>query len=175
MSSHVLRTILAGLLIATISAKIWRPHNITEVDTRAAVVALVTGQGWSAYDEAATSPNSLGKAINFWAPECEALGQVFAIDLGLQLAPMLDGVIRPGYTRRFVYIDRTWLTEDRFGMRLEWLKYRVLSIFGLGRYVANETALVIAEPHDCRVADKVGWSAVWERRTRSTRLPNADL
>jgi hypothetical protein len=175
MSSHVLRALLAGLLIATVAAKIWGPRNVAEVDIRAAVVTLVTGHGWSAYDEAATSPDPLGKAINFQAPECEALGQVFPIDLGLQLAPMLDGVIRPGYTRRFVYMGRTWLTEDRFGMRLEWLKHRVLSMFGLGRYVANETALVIAEPHDCRVADKVGWSAVWERRTRSTRLPNGDL
>ena len=166
MNSHVLRAMLAGLLIATVAAKIWGPRNIAEIDTRAAVVALVTGQGWSAYDDAATSPNHLGKAINFRAPECEAQGQVFPIDLGLQLAPMLNDIIRPGYTRRFVYIGRTWLSEDRFGMRLEWLKYRVLSIFGLGRYVANETALVIAEPHDCRVADKVVWSAVWERRTR---------
>jgi hypothetical protein len=175
MSSHVLRAMLAGLLIATVAAKIWGSRNSTEVDTRAAVIALVKGQGWSAYDEAATSPSALGKAINFWAPECEALGQVFAIDLGLQLAPMLDGVIRPGYTRRFVYIGRTWLTEDRFGMRLEWLKYRVLSIFGLGTYVANETALVIAEHHDCRMADKVRWSAVWERRTPSTRAPAGNL
>src|SRR5688572_22428844 len=48
MSSHVLRAVLAGLLIATVAAKIWGPRNIAEVDTRAAVVALVTSQGWSA-------------------------------------------------------------------------------------------------------------------------------
>ena len=175
MSSVVLRPILAGLLTATVAAKIWGPPPATEVDIRTAVVALIALRGWSAYDEAAGSPIALGKAINFQAPECDGIGQVFAVDLGLQLAPMLDRVVKPGYTRRFVYMGRTWAAPDRFGMRLEWLKNRALSLLRVGRYVANETVLVITEPNHCRMGDKVNWSAAWERGTLSTPLRNRNL
>jgi hypothetical protein len=165
MNSRWLRVALASVLIATVVARVWASNPTTEVDIRAAVLALIARQGWSAYDEAAGSADALGKAIYFRAPECQASGRVFAVDLGLQLAPMLEHVIGPGHGRHFVYMGRTWSNPDRFGMRLEWLKNRALSLFGLGRYVGSEIALLIAEPQGCRAAENVNWSAVWERQT----------
>lgn len=165
MTRLALRTILAGLLIATAAGKVWR-SRAAEPDIRTAVIALVALEGWSAYEETGSPDDPLGKAIKFRADGCDGLGQVFLVDLGLQLAPLLDRAIGPGYSRRFVYLGRTWLTQDRLGMRLEWLRNKALSLFGLGRYVANETVLVIAEPRECRSADKVNWGAVWEPARR---------
>lgn len=172
--SFALRALLAGLLVAIAVDKVW-VSRADPPDMRAAVMGLVSHSGWSAYEETGNSSEPLGNAIHFRATGCEGLGQIFVVDLSLQAAPMLDQVIRSGDARRFVYLGRTWLTHDRVGMRLEWLKQKTLALFGLSQYVVNEAALVITEPRDCKVADAVDWSALWERRAQQARLPSGNL
>jgi hypothetical protein len=171
MNSLALRAILVGLLIAALAGKIWRPHA-AEPDFRAAVTAVTALEGWSAYDKAGRSPDTLGTPMYFQVPGCDGVVQVFSVNLNLQLSPLLDQLIMPGYMRRFVYMGRTWLTEDRLGMRLEWLKYKALSLLGLGRYAPSATALVVAKPPGCHQVDKVDWSPIWEKRTQVTRQLN---
>lgn len=174
MRSLAPRALLAGLLIITVADKVWRPRA-TPTDMRSAVLNLVARNGWAAHEAPGVSDNPLGKSITFRANACAASGQIFFVQLSLQAAPMLDHAIPSDHVRRFVYLGRTWLTQDRWGMRLEWLKQRMLSLFGLARYMVNDTVLVIAEPIGCRVADKVDWSSVWEQRTHPAYLPLSNL
>ena len=43
-----------------------------------------------------------------------------------------DAIVKPAYTRQFAYLDKTWLSENRVGMRLTWLKHKLLTLVGLG-------------------------------------------
>jgi hypothetical protein len=163
MSASLLRVILACLLLTTASVKVWGTR-MTDPDIRPALVALLEHQGWPTHDDP-DSPRLLRTPIFFEAPGCESPAQIFLIDLSLQMMPMLDRIIGPGNTRRIVYVGRTWPAEDRLGLRLEWLRHKVLSLFGIGRYVASSTALVVVEPPGCRAADLLDWSLVWDRQT----------
>lgn len=174
MTSLALRVLLASLLILTIADKVWRPRA-TPTDMGHEVLSFAARHGWTAHREAATPDNPLGGAITFRAKSCAEPGQIFLVHLSMQAAQMLDHAIPTGHARRFVYLGRTWTTEDRWGMRLEWLKQRALSLFGLARYTVNDTVLVIAEPGECHIADKVDWSSVWEQRTDSAYLPRSNL
>lgn len=174
MWPFALRVILAGLLISTVAGKIWLAHA-KPADFRAAAIDLVARQGWAAQEETGNTEQPLGNAINFRAAGCQASGQIFVVGLNLQAAPMLDHITRPGYARRFVYLGRTWLNQDRLAMRLEWLKYKVLSLLWLGRYEANESALIVVEPPDCRRAETVDWSRLWERGGAKAHLPSNNL
>jgi hypothetical protein len=174
MKSLALRVILVALLILTIADKVWRPRA-TPSDMGREVLSFAARNGWTAHQEAAATDSPLGSPITFRAESCDKPGQIYLVHLSLQAAPMLNHVIPPDYARRFVYLGRTWFIEDRWGMRLEWLKQRVLSLFGLARYTVNDTVLVITEPGGCHIADNVDWSLVWGPSMRSAYLPRSNL
>lgn len=175
MRSLAPRVFLASLLIITVADKIWRARALP-MDMRSAVLNFAASNGWAAYEETGAPDSPLGSSITFRADACDASGQIFLVHLSLQAAPMLDHAIPSNHSRRFVYMGRMWLTQDRWSMRLEWLKQRLLSLFGLAHYnMVNETVLVVAEPGGCRVADKVDWSSVWGRRVDSAYLPRGSL
>jgi hypothetical protein len=164
MRRLAVRVLLAGLLIAGITQKVWLTHS-TPPDIRADVITLLLRHGWSAHPMIGHPDQPLTKtAVTFQATGCKKEGRVFVVGLGLQDAPMLDHVIEADYSRRFVYLGRAWPAQDRVEMRLEWLKQKALTLLGRGRFTVNEAALVIAEPNDCRSADAVDWSVLWARR-----------
>ena len=168
MRSLAPRVVLAAVLIVTLADKVGRLRSIP-VDMHGAVLNLAVRNGWTAHEIASTPDSPLGKPIGFRVAACEHPGQIFLLHLSLQAAPMLDHAIPPDHTRRFVYLGRTWLTQDRWGMRAEWLKQRFLGLFGLGHYAVNETVLVIAHPKDCHVGDKVDWGWVWKQHASIAR------
>lgn len=160
----LMRGLLVVLLLVSAAGKIWSTRQL-ETDIRPATIAVVALKGWPTHEEAEKPADILRPPIEFLAPGCSGTARIFLVDLNLQMMPMLDQVIEAGYTRRIVYMGRTWLSEDRLGLRLEWLKHKALSLFGLGRYVASSTALVITEPPGCRAADLLDWTLAWDRQT----------
>jgi hypothetical protein len=164
MNRLVLRSILATLVLATAAGKIWSTRQL-EADIRPATIAVVALKGWPTHAEAEDPADILRAPIEFLPPGCNGTARIFLVDLNLQMMPMLDQMIEAGYTRRIVYMGRTWPSEDRLGLRLEWLKHKVLALFGVGRYVASSTALVVAEPPGCRAADLLDWGLAWDRQT----------
>jgi hypothetical protein len=164
MSRPVLRGLLATLLLASAAGKIWNTRQV-ETDIRPATIAVVALKGWPTHAEAENPADIVRPPIEFAAPGCNGKARIFLVGLNLQMMPMLDQMIEAGYTRRIVYMGRTWPGEDRLGLRLEWLKHKALSLFGLGRYVASSTALVVAEPPGCRAADLLDWNLAWDRQT----------
>jgi predicted Rdx family selenoprotein len=173
MRSLAPRVVLAAVLAMTLAEKVSRLQAVP-VDMHGAVLSFAVRNGWTAQEIASTPDSPLGKPITFRDAACERSGQIFLLHLSLQAAPMLDHAIPPDHTRRFVYLGRTWLTQDRWGMRVEWLKQRLLGLFGLGHYEVNETVLVIAEPNDCHVGDKVDWGPVWKQHASTGRADLSD-
>lgn len=167
MKAGLLRGILAALLVATAAGKIWGSPG--EPDLRAAAVAVIEAKGWPV-SQGQGIPDLIGPPIHFTMPGCQRPTQVFLLSPNLQLLPLVERIVEADYTRRIVYMGRTWSAEDRMGLRLEWLKWKVLSVFRLGRFVASSTALMIAEPPGCNVAEAVDWGLAWDRRTIA-RLP----
>ena len=164
MSRPLLRGILATLLLVSAVGKIGSTRQL-EADIRPATMAVLALKGWPTRAGAEDPTAVLQPPIEFVAPGCNGAARIFLVDLNLQMMPMLDQVIEAGYTRRIVYMGLTWPTEDRLGLRLEWLRHKVLSLFGLGRYVTSSTALVVAEPPGCHAADLLDWSLAWDRQT----------
>jgi hypothetical protein len=175
MRPRPLRIILAALLLATAAGKIWGPRLTADPDIRSATMAVLALKGWPAYEQPVGEAEILGAPIHFELPGCEETAQIFLTNVNLQKLPLLDQTIKTGYTRRIVYMGRTWQSEDRLGMRLEWLKYKALSLLGLGRYVASSTVLVIAQPAGCRAADLLDWGLAWDRHTMASISANDRL
>ena len=171
MSVMLLRIIFAGLLLATVASKAQVPTDFSRDDVSGIVIKVLNQHGLSARADIPEERNVLRDAVHFRAPGCDGIIEVLPIYINLQEAPLFDAVIRPSYTKRFAYLDRIWLTEDRLGMRLVWLKYKALSIFGLSRFVTIPVGLLVASPPSCHIAQTVDWSLVWDRRTiASARL-----
>lgn len=160
MKTLALRVVLAGILVATVAYKV-QHAGAEPPDIRASVMHLLARQGWPAQEVAGSAPEIIGNVVTFRAAGCNLDGQIYVVDLGFQAAPILDQSIAADYTRHIAYLGRTWERQDRVSLRLEWLKQKVLSAFGIGHYAVNNVALVIAEPPGCHAADKIDWSAAW--------------
>lgn len=163
MKPMLLRGLLATLLIATAAGKIWG-SGLAEPDIRRAALAVLTSKGWPA-SQGPGIPHVTDGPILFTAPGCSSETQVYLIGLSLQVLPILDGVSQPGSTRRIVYLGRTWGAPDRLALRLEWLRWKLLSPFGLGRFVPGSLALAVFDPPGCHSAETIDWGLAWDRRT----------
>ena len=161
----VLRVILIGLLLATIAGKVRISADLGGDNISGRVIKVLNERGIIATTDVGEAHSVLPSAIHFHAPGCDQMVEVVPISINLQEAPLFDKVIRPSYGRQFAYLDRTWLTEDRLGMRLTWIRNKALSIFGLGRFVTSTKGLLIASPPSCEIAQTIDWSLVWDIHT----------
>jgi hypothetical protein len=167
MNVIMLRLILAGLLITSVASK----FNVS-VDYNRYIGSAVTKVLEQHGLKAQADLSNARATIQVHAPGCDGAIEVVPININLQNTPLFDAVLDPGYVKMFVYLDRTWLAEDRLGMRLVWLKNKPLFMLGLGRFVAIATALLIAETPGCHIAETIDWSLVWDRSTMAAvRLP----
>jgi hypothetical protein len=108
----------------------------------------------------------------------EAAGLGRAVTLG-QLQGLVDGhlgrdlvaedgladTIRPDFDRSYTYLDARSKQEDRVAMIAEWARHRILGALGASHYVNVRTAILLAEPADCRAPATVDWRAVWDEAT----------
>ena len=157
MKAIGLRLLFAGLLLATLASKM-QASIADEADVTAALVAFLSEQGLAPHRDKATQ---LGASVRFEAPGCQGPVHVMPTSLNLEVAPLFADVSKAGYSLRFVYLDRTWLSEERMAMRWEWLKRKAFSLWGLGPYVTVPTALIVAAPMGCQFVEGIDWRPVW--------------
>ena len=50
----------------------------------------------------------------------------------------MEDAAEPGYTRRYVYFDRTWATPEPWAAFVLRVKYEVLGMFGLAEYAPSQ-------------------------------------
>jgi hypothetical protein len=164
MSLVLLRATLASLLLLTVYSKTQTAIEFSREKLVGNVLQVLAAHKVSAQANALPKDSVLPVAVRFHAPGCEAAVEVMPIDINLQEAPMLDAIVKPNYVRQFVYLDQVWTSESRLGMRLTWLRHRILYTLGMGRFVASKTGILVASPPGCRIDPPIDWSMAWDRR-----------
>lgn len=160
MKAWATRVLFAGLLLGVLAARIQASHEPAEYDVRPAVAELLASRGIAA-QIVPSEDSALLKAVAFDAPQCGGRVDVFPVRLSLQEAPLFDAAVGAGRERRIAYLGRTWEAPSRLDLRLEWLKYKALSVWGLGTFTTNTTALLIASPKGCALARSIDWAPFW--------------
>ncbi len=161
MRAWGIRALFAVLLLGALAARIQASDDI-ESDMRPAAVELLVSHGYAARVLPAEE-NALLKGIAFDAPQCGGSVHVFPVRLNLQEAPLFDSVVGAGRVLHIAYLGRTWSEPSRLALRLEWLRHKTLSVVGLGRYATTTTALLIAAPTGCALAESIDWGPLWHR------------
>jgi hypothetical protein len=166
MKRGLLRVVLALLLVLTVASKAAQPPDgIGRNELIARVMEVLAQHRLAGQPDLVPARSVIPVAVRFEAPGCDRPIEVLPIHINFQEAPVFDVVLGAGYVRLFAYLDRTWLVESPWGMRLTWLKHKLLSLIGLGRFVTITTGLLVASPPGCRAADTIDWSRVWDRST----------
>lgn len=172
MKASWLRAVLALMLVATLAGKPLQGSANFDRDALTGNILRVLAENRLATLVAKPLPREvLAAAAQFEVPGCDGPIEVIPVFINLQEAPLFDTVIRPGYTRQFAYLDRTWTSADRLQLRLTWLKHKALGMLGLGRFVAIATALLVVSPPGCQAAAAIDWSPVWTRATTAASSP----
>lgn len=157
MSAFAIRALLVAMLVATIAVKV-RAAVVPVIDMPVAIARTLEKNGFSP-----DAGEPARQFMSFSNPACRRPLRVQTVGLYFGDGISRDEIPAPGYVQNFVYLDREWTSPARFEMREEWLKHRLLVLFGLSRYVPVPTALQIAVPVDCRAADAIDWSRVWRQ------------
>jgi hypothetical protein len=168
MNASLLRAAFTALLLATLASKAQTsPTAPTDIlDIRAGITDALARQGLAAREDKASQGHVFAGSILFDAPGCDRVVRVVPVSISLWEGPLLNEAIGSDDQKHFLYLDGTWLTEDRIGIRLEWLKHRSLAMLGLSRYIASPFVLLVVEPRGCDVVKTVDWRSVWEPRAR---------
>lgn len=161
----MLRAVFVSLLLLTVVTQTQGPLDSDRERLTRNVLEVLAGQGLSARAALPPARDILPVAAQFQAPGCGDRIEVLLFHINLQEAPLFDAVLKPNYARQFAYLDETWFSENRLGMRLTWLKHRVRSVLGLSRFMRSKDGLLIVSPPGCQIAQTVDWSLVWDRRT----------
>ena len=159
MSAFTLRAILAAILVATITIKV-RASVVPLIDVPTAASRTLSNYGFSP-----DSSNNNRGLMTFSNHDCRLPLKIETVSLYLGDSITAHEEPRPGYVGNFVYLDRKWSAANRFAVRKEWLKHRMLALLGLSPYVPMPVALQIVVPTDCRAADAIDWSRVWMEET----------
>jgi hypothetical protein len=171
MNKVLYRGLFAAALVATAANKL-SVSSTGEFDLSGSVKAVLARQG-AILREDPLARSDIARSMLFDVPGCDGALQVVPVNLGLEESALFDTVIRKDYARRFVYLEKVWFDVDRLGMRAEWMKHKVFSIFGFGQYVTVSTALLVAEPPGCDAAEKIDWPSVWDRSSAQHAYPTS--
>jgi hypothetical protein len=68
-----------------------------------------------------------------------------------------------GYTRRYIYFDRSWDRPDTRAMFGQRVKYWALAVFGLTEYFPSQYLILAETPKNCRNTEAIDWRSVWNR------------
>jgi hypothetical protein len=162
MNAWALRALFAGLLLAALATKMLASPG-PERDVQTMLLSLLSDHGLSGRLEPAAPGSILQSTIAFTAPGCDGEVRVTPVQINLQEAPLFDSLAEQGQGWRLVYLGQTWTEPDRLGLRLAWIKHKVLAALGRGPFAPDKTVLLVVVPEACQVADSIDWQRVWYR------------
>lgn len=179
MSKLALRSSLAILVLTSAWVKyqsiVNRDATAAGFDIGVAIAEVINAHGLVLRENPIKPPKILADIVYFERPECGLPSLVMPFTHNYATVPLLSKVIADDYSRRFIYLDRTWAEQNRSGYLLESTRHTVLSLLGLSRYVSVKTAIVVAEPPSCRPSFDVDWRLIWDsaRHSASMRAKSA--
>ena len=167
MSKAAIRAICALILVLTVAVRFQadrtRQTMMSEFDASSAIAEVLRSHGLQLRDNPVKPPRLLSVVVYFQRPECDRASLVFPYFINAEAEPLLAHVTEPGFDRRFYYMDSSWPEQHRVSMFLEWLKYAALDLVGASPYVPVKTAIVLADPPNCRPAEIIDWRVLWEK------------
>lgn len=167
MSRRIVRGVLLVALLLSLAIRFQssraREVLVTEFDAGAAIAQVLRSHGLQLRKNPVEPPKVLSVVVYFQRPECDRVSLVFPYFISAETEPLLARVTEPGSARHYYYLDSSWNDQHRVSMFLEWARYAVLDLFGASPYLPVKTAIVLADPPDCRPADVIDWRALWKK------------
>ncbi|MBV9288383.1 MAG: hypothetical protein JO288_11285 [Hyphomicrobiales bacterium] len=102
-------------------------------------------------------------ALVFEAPGCSLPVQVSPRLSNFEEESLMDYAPEQGYTRRYLYFDRSWDKPAPRAAFLQRMKYWALAMFGLTDYTPSRYLILVEAPKNCQSAEAVDWRSVWKR------------
>jgi hypothetical protein len=167
MSKVVVRTVSVLILLLTVAVRFQadrtRQTMMSEFDASRAIADVLRSHGLKLGENPVKPPKLLSVVVYFQRPECDRTSLVLPYFINAEAAPLLARVTTPEFERRFYYMDSSWREQHRVLMFLEWVKFAVLDLIGASPYVPVKTAIVLADPPNCRPAEAIDWRVLWEK------------
>jgi hypothetical protein len=170
MSKGLVRGIAVLILLMTVAVRFQadrtRQTMMSEFDAGRGIADVLRSRGLQLGENPVKPPKMLSIVVYFQRPECDRASLVFPYFINAEAETVLAHVTEPGFERRFYYLDSSWREQNRVSMFLEWLKYAVLDLVGASPYVPVKTAIVLADPPNCRPVDVIDWRVLWAKSHR---------
>jgi hypothetical protein len=99
-------------------------------------------------------------ALVFEAPGCAKPLRVFIRALNANFVQIVPA---PDYSRRYVYIDRSWDRPRQLAAWVQKIKYEVLLALGQTSYLPGGDILQLELPPNCPEIETIDWRMVWSR------------
>jgi hypothetical protein len=167
MNKTVIRSLCLLVLVASIAVRFQanraREAMTDNFDVAAAVTEVIRQHGYALRDNPVRPPGMLSHIIYFQRPECAEVSLVLPHFINEETQSLLMRTASADAARQFFYLDGSWNDQARVAMFLSWVKYAVLDVFGLSRYIPVKQAIVVAEARDCHPVAEIDWRPVWEK------------
>ena len=164
--SLLLLTVLASLVVRFRGLRS-QDEVLATFDVDSAIREVVLDFGFALRENPVQPPKVLSQAVYFQRPECRQASMVMPYALTSELLPFLAQAIKPGFARRFFYLDKSW--EEAPSSLAMFFERGKNEFFGHFRkqYFSTEgmgmVAILVAEPVDCNRIDSIDWRRVWDK------------
>ncbi len=168
--------VFAAILVGSLAARALSANAfLDEASVLEPGVLRVAGSHGLGLREYRTTGGMVSRALVFQAPDCSQPVYVSLRLSTFEEQTLLESAPERGYSRRYIYFDRTWDTPDPWAAFAQRMKYAALSVFGLTRYVPSRYLLSVEAPVDCRAVEAIDWRYVWNPTTSPRPKPTPIL
>jgi len=161
------RIVFAGLLVGSLTARNGSTDLLAETPDLEPVVIRVAQSGGLDFRQKTTFAGTDIPVLIFSAANCSLPVHVALLSPTLEEDPTIRSSREPGYTLRYVYIERSWEEPPQLAVYVERVKYAALAMLGLTRYTPFRQVLLVEIPPHCSAAGDVDWGGVWQRAPTS--------
>ena len=171
MRVWAVHAIFAAILLGSLAAKerTAAPFEDSPDLLEPVVLRVAASQGLR-LREIRTANKGIPRVLMFDAPGCMQPMRVSLRLWTFEQESLLESVPEPGYSRRYIYLDRTWNAPDPRAVFFERMKNKSLAMLGLTEYAPSSYLLLVEAPTGCRAAQTMDWRSVWSRRNLAAEV-----
>lgn len=177
MKANALRGFLAVALLVSLGIRYHSIHEreaiLAKVKLPAVIASVVASHGMVLRANPVQPPKVLSRIVYFERPGCDAPSLAMPTELHIDAMGYLARTRISDYRYSFIYIDKTWKSQDRIGLHFNWLKHTALGVIGKSAYFPLQEAIVLAEPAKCATTDTIDWKQVWDKARLAAMVADA--
>jgi hypothetical protein len=161
MRAWPVRIIFAGILVSSLAAWDRSADAPDDRDSLEPLVIRAAHSGGLTLRQETTITGTDIPALLFDAPGCSQPVLAALLSLTFEEEPAARAAREPGYTTRFIYVERIWGEPHRLAVFIERLKHVALGFVRATDFIPYRQVLLVEAPEPCRAADDVDWSLLW--------------